>query len=79
MTNVEIFIKSLNLTWITRFLTTISSWIGIFFKLLGVIHVPINYIILDLNAVRQMANASRYNFWEKTLYFLCDFMKYKDW
>lgn len=50
-----------------------------FFKLLGVIHVPINYIILDLNAVRQMANASRYNFWEKTLYFLCDFMKYKDW
>lgn len=54
MTNVEIFIKSLNLTWITRFLTTISSWIGIFFKLLGVIHVPINYIILDLKDKWQM-------------------------
>lgn len=35
MTNVEIFIKSLKLTWIRRLLTTNSSWIGIFSEITG--------------------------------------------
>lgn len=35
MTNVEIFIKSLKLTWIRRLLTTNSSWISIFSEITG--------------------------------------------
>lgn len=50
MTNVEIFIKSLKITWIGTFYLSKLDRYFFFKKFLDVIHVPINYVILDLNA-----------------------------
>lgn len=50
MTNVEIFIKSLKITWIRTFYLSKLDRYFFFKKFLDVIHVPINYVILDLNA-----------------------------
>lgn len=50
MTNVEIFIKSLKITWIrTFYLSKLDRYF--FWEFLDVIYVPINYVILDRNAV----------------------------
>lgn len=73
MTNVEIFIKSLKLTWIRRLLTTNSSWISIFSEITGC-HT---YKLCQFGPeyCRQRAKATRNNFWKETLFYLCDFLE----
>lgn len=70
VTNVEIFIKYLRLTWTRRLLTTNSSWIGIFSEITGchtnkLCHFGTEYW-------RQRANATRNNFWQETLFYFCE-------
>lgn len=71
--NVEIFIKSLKLTWIRRRLTTDPSWIGNFYEITG--YHTNKLCRFGPAYCRQRAKATRNNFWKETLFYLCEFLE----